>query len=353
MQVTCLARECEGERILEILESSASKGTMELLYTRRPNAYLSYKKESDDTKVFVIKENEQIIATIAEIIRKVYIGGEVKKIAYVCGLKKDINYKGNVNWGKVFFRSLVRDDIDGYFCSVLSDNKSAIDLFEKKRKNVMMTELLGEYRTYLMTPYFKFRLEENSYLFKRASKCDEQQIIKFLNEQGRKKEFFPVIEHIEQFTNLRIEDFYVLKNGNEIIAVGALWNQVEYRQYIVKKYNGVMKIARCLNIFLRLLGYIQLPKENENIDFPMLSFFISKDDNEEYYKIFLNNLKNEMKKGGMFVIGTVESSFNGKIYNKLRNIHFDTRIYSIDFIAGKGKKVIINKNKLWLECGLL
>ena len=115
-----------------------------------------------------------------------------------------------------------------------------------------------------------------------------------------------------------------------------------------------MRIARCLNPILRMLGYIQLPKENENISFPMLSFFISRNDDEEYYKVFLNNITQVMKKGGMFVIG-ISGANRGvrNIYNQLRNIHFDTRIYSIDFVAGKGKKTCINGDNIWLECGLL
>ena len=54
---TYLAESKDGERILEILECSPAKGNIELLYTRRPNAYLSYKKESNESDVFVVKSD--------------------------------------------------------------------------------------------------------------------------------------------------------------------------------------------------------------------------------------------------------------------------------------------------------
>ena len=59
-------------------------------------------------------------------------------------------------------------------------------------------------------------------------------------------------------------------------------------------------------------------------------------------------------KGCMFVIG-ISGANSGvmNIYNQLRNIHFDIRIYSIDFVAGKGKKTFINGDSIWLEWGLL
>ncbi len=215
-------------------------------------------------------------------------------------------------------------------------------------------ESLGRYTTYMIAPYFQFKTTNNGYVFKRAESTDKATLIDFLNTEGRKKDLFPVIESLEQFTDLGAEDFYILKNGKEIIAAGALWNQSGYRQYIVKKYRGIMKLARCFNPILSLLGYIRLPKENENIDFPMLSFFLAKNDNEDYYKAFLNGIVREVKKNyGMFVIGTTESYFADGIYKKLKSIRFDTEIYSIEFFSGVERSKQIAKDKLWLECGLL
>ena len=125
----------DGERILKIIENSPAKGNLELLYTRRPNAYLSYHKESEKVRVFKIVEEKKIIGTMAKITREQYIHSKVKKVSYICGWKKDVKYEGTVNWGKILIRSLVDDETECYICSVLSDNKYAQSIFEKKRKN--------------------------------------------------------------------------------------------------------------------------------------------------------------------------------------------------------------------------
>ena len=78
--ITYLAREEDGEEILEILESSPAKGSIELLYTRRPNAYVSYKKESKESDVLIVKDNEKIVGTVAQIVRDLYIDNEPKKM---------------------------------------------------------------------------------------------------------------------------------------------------------------------------------------------------------------------------------------------------------------------------------
>ncbi len=350
----CPAEPKDGERILEILESSPAKGSIELLYTRRPDAYLSYQMESDEAYVFVAKEQEQIIGTVAELIHPMYLGGKAKKVAYICGLKKDVHYPGTVPWGKAFFQGLVKEDIDCYFCSVVHDNTAIRRLFEKKRRKTANAFPLQRYTTYMLAPCFHFKLKDNNYEFKRAEPADEQELLAFLNREGSKKDFFPVIDRIDRFTDLHIEDFYLLKRGTAILAAGALWDQSAYRQYIVKQYHGIMKLARCFNPLLRMLGYISLPGENEPIRFPMLSFFLSQNDNEEYYKAFLNHIVKEIKKKyPMFVIGTTASYFADSLYRKLKSIHFDTELYTIEFLLGNGNRQEIDQTRLWLECGLL
>ncbi len=344
----------DGERILEILESSPAKGSIELLYTRRPDAYASYKKESGEALVWVARDGDRIVGSAAEISRRVYIGGEDKKAAYICGLKKDAEYGGNVRWGAAFFKSLAQADADCYFCSVVSDNKEMQRVFEKKRKKTANTEFLTDYTTYMLAPYFKFKLKADGYSFRRAGREDESALLGFLNSEGRKKELFPVIDSLGQFTDLTADDFFILEKDGAVVCAGALWDQSGYRQYIVKKYRGIMKCARLFNPILRLLGYIELPREGENISFPMLSFFLAKDDDEEHYKAFLNFISREIaKKYRMFVIGTPSSYFANDIYKKLRNIHFDTKIYSVDLILGEGRRQKIDRSKIWLECGLL
>ena len=53
------ASAADGKEILRILESSAAQGGIELIYTRRPDAYESYKKESGEARVFVSKDGER------------------------------------------------------------------------------------------------------------------------------------------------------------------------------------------------------------------------------------------------------------------------------------------------------
>ena len=348
-----LASANDGKEILRILESSAAKGSIELIYTRRPDAYESYMKESGEARVFISRDGERAIGTCAEVIREVYIGGEVCRVAYICGLKKDAEYGGGVGLGARFIRDLQRDDIDFYFCSVVAENTDARRMFEKSRRLLEMKQTVG-YKTYILSPKVKVKAKKHSFTFRRATENDRDRLIDFLNSEGKKKDMFPVIKSFDEFHNLGVEDFYLLLDGESIVATAALWNQTEYKQYVVKRYGRIIKLARIFNPFLSAFRYIKLPKENEPLDFPMLAFFLCKNDNTDNYLIFLNEIKREIsKKYGMFVFGLSDGHYARPFADKLPSISFETKLYEIKFPWSEQTYKTPNPEKSFFECGLL
>lgn len=343
----------DGPEILRILESSAAKGGIELIYTRREDAYASYQMEPGEARVFVSKDGARTVGTCAELIREVYIGGQPRKAAYVCGLKKDAQYDGLVGFGPGFIKALQRDDIDCYYCSVVSDNADARKMFEKGNRVLSMKPIAG-YKTYILSPKVRIKAPKHTLNFRRADRQDMSALMDFLNTQGRKKDLFPVMDSLEDYHNLACHDFYLLTDDRGIVAAGAVWNQVAYKQYIVKKYRGPMKLARMANPLLSMLGYIRLPKENEPLEFAMLSFFVSKDDDETYYRIFLSQIKKELAKSyGMFVMGLPKAHFATPMISKLPHIGFETQLYEITFPWSSQSYSTVDPEKIFPECGLL
>ena len=348
-----LASANDGKEILRILESSAAKGNVELIYTRRPDAYESYMKEAGQARVFISRDGEHAVGTCAEVIREVYIGGRVCRAAYVCGLKKDAEYDGGIGFGARFIRDLQCDDIDFYFCSVVAENTDARRMFEKSRRLLEMRQTVG-YKTYILSPKIKVKAKKHSFTFRRATQDDKEILIDFLNTEGKKKDMFPVIKSFDEFYNLGIEDFYLLLDGERIVATAALWNQTEYKQYVVKRYGRIMKIARIFNPLLSAFRYIKLPKENQSLDFPMLAFFLCKDDNTENYMIFLNEIKRKIsKKYGMFVLGLSDGHFARPFADRLPSINFETMLYEIKFPWSEQTYKTPNPQNSFFECGLL
>lgn len=347
------ASPADGKEILRVLESSAAKGSIELIYTRRPDAYASYRKDAEEAHVFVSKDGERVIGTCAELVREVYIGGEICRAAYVCGLKKDAEYDGGIGFGARFIKDLQQNKIDFYYCSVVTENSDARKMFEKSRRLLSMKPISG-YKTYIINPTVKIKAPKHSFTFRRATENDTKKLIDFLNTEGKKMDMFPVVKSLDNYYNLHISDFYLLLDGESIVATAALWKQTEYKQYVVKRYGALMKIARIFNPLLSVFRYIELPKENEPLVFPMLAFFLCRNDNADNYRIFLDEIKREISTSyGMFVIGLPDNHFAETIMDRLPSIHFKTELYEIKFPWSEQAYKNPDPKKVFFECGLL
>ena len=348
-----LASSADGKEILHILESSAAKGSIELIYTRRPDAYESYMKDTGEARVFISRDGSRAVGTCAELIREVYIGGEICRAAYICGLKKDAAYAGGVGFGASLIKDLQQNDVDFYYCSVVSENAEARKMFGKSRRFISLEPILG-YKTYILNPKARIKAPKHGFTFRRATERDTAKLLEFLNAEGKKRDMFPVVRTTEDYHGLHIGDFYLLLDGEDIVAAAALWNQTEFKQYVVKRYGGLMKTARFFNPLLSALRYIKLPKENEPLDFPMLSFFLCKDDSADNFRIFLSEIRREIVKHyGMFVIGLPDSHFAKPIMDKLPGIGFRTELYEIRFPWSGQTYKAPDVSHAFFECGLL
>ncbi len=353
MQSVYEARKEDGEDISRLLESPVDAGLIQAIYTRRPDAYESYMKESGNSRVFVFRRENRVVGTCAELIRDVYIHGEVKRSAYLCGLKRDPAYQGLIPLGAKFYKALQRSDIDFYYCAALANNRDVIKMFEKKR-GIFTFCPVTSYTSYILSPGIRTKEEANPYTFRQAAAGDAADIVAFLNTEGRKKDLFPYVRSLEDYYGLRVEDFYLLEDGRGIKACGAVWNVSSYKQFTVTKYRGIMKHARAFNPLLSLLGYAQLPRENEPMNLPMLSFFLSRDDSEDGYRILFHRIKNEIKKrNSMFLVGLPAQHVIASVLKNLPKVTLESVIYELRFTGQGNEAPVIDPESIYTESALL
>ena len=351
------ASEKDGQEMLEIIEALPSKGIFELLYTRRPDAYSSYRKESDRVEIGVIRDGDGRIAMQgACVIRDYYLNGESCSVGYLGGIRKRPDFKENIDWMRMVFEARKQVSCDRFYCSILADNGLVMKYFKRKRKGIPQWEEVCDYTTYVINPRSiarkRWKLADDSLVFRRASQEDLPGIHEFLNREGRKHDFFTKISHLEQdFYGLRAEDCFLLERDEGIIAFAALWNQTDYRQYIVTKYNKPLNYMTRVDKLTRLLGYVPFPRENQVLDFPQLSLFLVENDDLGIYRHFLHKISREIKHDThMMVIGLPNKSpAKQEVLDRIRSLSFGSTLFFVDF---SGKEVRFD-HKLFIECGLL
>jgi hypothetical protein len=345
------ARFEDGVEMLEIIESESSGGIIELIYTRRPNAFESYKKESEASKIAIIRDKEGKIAFQAACIPGCYyVDGKSVLAGYVGGIRKRNDYNGLINWKDVV-RFVEKQDLSIYLCSFLSGNEESEKMFLKKRDFMPELVPLCNYTTHIINPKIFNKNLPEELAFRSIKRDDLDNVHEFLNREGMKYNFSPVINNVTDFSGLNLDDCYVLERKGEILAFGALWNQKGFKQYIVEGYSKTLKMIRKFSFISGILGYIEMPEETKELDFPILSFFYSKDGSMEYYNCFLNQIAQSMrKKYKMFVIGISDDDPADKLYKRIRTINFKSKIYCADF----SREFNFDKTRQKrIECGML
>ena len=345
----------DGKGVLEIMESDIAKGDIQLLYTRRPDAYASLMEESSKTVVGIFKDDEKIVGTVTGIPRTMWINGGKKTVCYVTGMKCLGSYPGLINWIEAFQKMYDPLDSDIYYCSIVKENTDVIKMLKKVRKKLPFSVGMDFYRTYIISPTAKVKNPCPELSFSRATEDDEAAILDFLKKYGQCKNFFPDIPSFEEENVPDLKDFYLLKDGEAIRAVGALWDRSHSKQYVVKKYANKVKLLRIMNPVISKIGYITLPKEDTEVKFTFLSFFLAEDENADYYRSFLHHIRSEVKKKyAMFVLGTNEHNAKRAVLDEVRSIKFDTELCEVVMSNFRGaERINMDYHNLEVECALL
>jgi len=350
-----LASREDGAGILKIMESDVAKGDLQLLYTRRPNPFDSFKKESPKSVVGIYEDAGDIVGTIAGIPREMYIGGERRNVCYVTNMKRAADRGGFLKWKDAFDAMYDPLDSQVYYCSVVKENAGVLKMLKKKRKGMPYAVELDGYRTYIISPTAPVRRPDSKLTFRRATEEDSEAVLQFLKTWGIRRNLFPAFDSLDGTKVPTITDFYLLFDGDELVAVGALWDRSDSKQYVLKKCSGKMAFVRFLNPVISLLGYIRLPKEGQQAAFTFLSFFFAKEDREDYYRTFLYYIRREVKKThAMFVLGTNDRNPKRAVLDKIRAISFDTTLCEIVMSEFRGaEKVEFDPTALEAECAYL
>ena len=346
----------DGDKLLELIESQAAKGDLEILYTRRPNPVISYQNESKSTSIGVIKDETGTPCFMEVcIVRDYYLHEQKATLMYACGVRKKTGCGNNFSWLRDAYQYETKDKTAG-FCSILDANLTALDVFGRKPRKFFPTlAKLCEYTTFLINPRAVKRCPRNRFTFRRVEESDLPQVYHFLENEGKKYEMYPVVCDLEnQFSGLLLKDCYILTKEGEIAAFGALWNQRHYRQFIVKHYGGIYRYLRKAAGITEKLGYIYLPPEGQTAQVLTLTLMTCKDGDAGTYSVLLSNLAKQAIQAGCPILAAGMSKNNHyyQAYRKLRSIRFDSTIFTVD-VQGNQLPLPDAAREIHIECGYL
>jgi hypothetical protein len=351
-----LANSEDNDELLRLVDSISMGEEFEIIFKRNPNFFYAAETQGFLHQIVVAElEGNSICASCSRILKQAYINGNPAVLGYISDLRiaptaKRLRILSN---GSEFIKKLQTDnEADIHFATIVNDNKNAKIALTWKNKSSSIPNLcdLGTINTYFVFPIFRKRLKNNM-IIKHGSLEILDDIVSFLNEEGRRKQFYPIYTR-EYFLNLRdfhIEDFCIAYNDeNQIIGVAAKWVQTNFKQVFLKKYHGKMK-------WLQKISFSLLPKEGENIKHVYFAFIAIQNDDANVLKNILLHTYPDIRKQKFkyFVIGFHEDDPLNKTLQSFYAITYKSQLYAFDYNPNSEIKTMLDTKIPYIEIATL
>ena len=356
-----LAGPRDGGDILDLLEGTPSRANISLYYTRRPDPWASYQRDGDDVMLAVYRNPRSggIDGMGACAINHLYIEGKPAKVAYLYGfrlreeaLSRVVLLPRGYRW---FLDIMAEKGVSCSYTTVLEGNLPARRMLEKRRASMPVYEYAGNFEIFALATGGKAKLPAG-YRFRAVVPGDGTRLLEFLNREGGRHPFFPVLTEGELSrgtTTPRLQDFCILEDpSGEIVCAGAIWDQREYKQYIVRGYGGAYRLLYPLSPLVRLLGYPRLSPPGTVLPFFTLSCFASKEDSPALFGLFLRGIRSAGRGFDYLLVGLHGEHPFRRVVARRPHIVYRSRLYLV-YEGGRGRPIMTPGDIPYLECGRL
>lgn len=276
-----VATPADDEAIRRLLRENPMRGAVSVSFEREPDYFRGANIAGGQDRTIVVKEAGKVICMGRCIRRECWLNGRPHDVGYLAELRLDASARGRfgiIRDGFRFFHEKERDyPASFYFTSIAADNERARRLLENGARGLPEYSFLGELDTLLIAVPKRPSAPQL-----RVERMTEEQIpdaMLLLSQHGREYSLGAVwtAKRLRDLAahGLPLEQCYIVRDGDEIVAFGALWDQRRFRQTVVRGYSRPVSLSRpLLNLASRVFGSVRLPDVGETLPQVFLSPFI-------------------------------------------------------------------------------
>ncbi len=314
------AESADNEGMRRIFESGGFDGNLSVQYLRNPAPFESFSADGEENRIMVIIDNSsgEVVAVGGAVVREEYLNGVPEKCAYLTGLKIRPDYRGKIAFIAKAYQFL-REGISQCkfrYTTILDDNKAAVSLLEKRRKNMPEYRYLGHYNTYCFHGGKKLLpLEKDNF----------DGFEELMRGYFRGLSLTPVNFNLKGFGR---KTFWSYRENGEIAACCFIGSQSETKQYKMCSYGGVYKLLS--KVPTKLLGYPEFPKAGSVINHGAVSYLYVKDNDRRLCERFLRSAAAETD-FSLLIWGGFENNQLCAALDKMKTVRYGSRLYSVEW----------------------
>lgn len=343
----------DDAEIRRLLRENPMPGRISLSLEREPNFFADANSSPETKNTIVARDGRRVVCVGSCCVRQRFVNGKPRTVGHLGGLRLDARVAGRfdiLRRGYNYFRQLQRDDpADFYFTSIAADNQRARTFLERGLPGMPRYEFACEFVT-LVIPTLSCRQCQPS-SFTIAHSDSRNGLPGFLNQCNSAYQFAPRWSP----EDLPPSEFCVFRTGQQIEACGALWDQRQFKQIVVRGYSKLLATARPIfNIFSKLTHQPRLPNIGEALSIAFASCLASKTDASLLGLI--QRLSNSAHQRGIELLTLGFAGNDPRLANVRRNFRcreYRSRIYVVHWPGIGGTACELDNRVLAPEVALL
>jgi hypothetical protein len=342
-----LATPADDRQLGEVLAATPMDGQISVVFARHPSYFGAAAVDGRTVQVGVARDNlaGRIVGMGSRAISLRYVNGERIAVGYLSGLRLLREYRGRASLlarGYRFLRELHEDRVVAfYLTTIAADNDAALNVLASGRAGLPVYHPCGSYYTLpLSTSQMATFGASNgaAVAVRQATVADRDAILRFLNEHGPQRAFFPFYEARDLFSGggslqgLTWEDVLLAYRDGEIVGTLAGWDQSDFKQIRIHRYRGWLRPARPLyNAWALLRRRATLPAVGATLRVRLAAIPVVRDDDSEVFHRLLSLLLRRMaqRRERLLLVGMHEADPLLPVAQQYAGRAYITRLYIV------------------------
>jgi hypothetical protein len=302
-----LATPADDAALRRLLRENPIPGAIALTFEREPSYFAAAGVEGPFHQTIVARDEAsgQIVGMGSRAVRPLTVNGQVMPVGYMSQLRIDSQYAWGASVGRAVrqgFAVYHQLHADGrtpfYLLSLVAGNRAAERLLTAGLPDGPYLVPYTTLHTYAIATRRKqppVPLPRDVQLVTGHAGWT-QAIVACLQRNGLRHQFSPwwtaeTLFHPAQAPGLRPEDFTLAVQGDQVIGCLACWDQSQFKQTVVRGYQGLLARSRALvNLVAPLAGWPPLPPPNTNLKHAYASHLAVDEDNPVIFAALLRHL---------------------------------------------------------------
>jgi hypothetical protein len=233
------------------------------------------------------------------------------------------------------------DTVPVYLATITGENHEARGLLvDKPRPGFPRFEEVGRLYTAVIPVRARPVSRDQATGVRSAVPEDLPRIVSFLNEHGRKRQYFQLYSE-EEFLGsatlgFRVEDFVVFERDGELSGVVGFWDQSAYKQTVVRGYSRELRWTRPLyDAAAGLTRRHPLPAPGESLRSAYAAFVCVADDRFVFRALLRRIYELAAKRGhALLVVGLAANDSLLAEVRRYAHVPYHSTLYTVSWRGG-------------------